>query len=104
MYQSFLVLFNLTRIIYLAPNILSGIVVHNTLRENFLFSYNRTEFREIRNISPYSEQMQENMDQRNSEYGHFSRNNTFICYLLLTLTENRGVLQQPQVSHKITCF
>ena len=28
---------------------------------------------EIRNISPYLVQMRENMDQKNSEYGHFTR-------------------------------
>ena len=38
------------------------------------FSRIRTEYEEIRSISPYSVQMRENMDQNNSEYGHFSRN------------------------------
>ena len=32
-----------------------------------------TEYGEIRSISPYSVQMRENVDQNNSEYGHFSR-------------------------------
>ena len=32
-----------------------------------------TEYGEIRNISPYSVQMQENTDQKNSGYEHFLR-------------------------------
>ena len=35
------------------------------------FSCIRTEYGEIRSISPYSVQMRENGDQNNSEYGHF---------------------------------
>ena len=31
----------------------------------------RTEYGEIRSISPYSVRMRENMDQNNSEFGHF---------------------------------
>ena len=37
-----------------------------------VFSRIRTEYREIRSISPYSVQMRENTDQNNSNYGHFS--------------------------------
>ena len=33
----------------------------------------RAEHETIRSISPYSVQKQENTDQKNSEYGHFSR-------------------------------
>ena len=33
----------------------------------------RTDYGEIRNISPYSFQMPENTDQNNSEIGHFLR-------------------------------
>ena len=33
----------------------------------------RTEYGEIRSISPYSVKMRENVDQNNSEYGHFLR-------------------------------
>ena len=33
---------------------------------------------DIRSISPYSGRMWENTDQNNSEYGHFSRSNSFI--------------------------
>ena len=40
------------------------------------FSCIRTEYGEIRSISPYSVQMQENADQNNSEYEHFSRSDT----------------------------
>ena len=39
----------------------------------FAFSRIRTEYEEIRSISPYSVRMRENADQNNSEYGHFSR-------------------------------
>ena len=35
------------------------------------FSRIRTEYEEIRSISPYSVRMRENVDQNNSEYGHF---------------------------------
>ena len=38
-----------------------------------VFSRIRTEYGEIRSISPYSVQMRENKDQNNSEYGHFFR-------------------------------
>ena len=38
-----------------------------------VFSNIRTEYGEIRSISPYSVSMWENTDQNNSEYGHFSR-------------------------------
>ena len=37
------------------------------------FSDIRTEYGEIRIISPYSVQMRENTDQNKSEYGHFLR-------------------------------
>ena len=36
-----------------------------------LFSRIRIEYGEILRISPYSVQMRENTDQKNSEYGHF---------------------------------
>ena len=38
-----------------------------------MFPRIRNEYGEIRNISPYSVQMRENTDQKNSEYGHFLR-------------------------------
>ena len=37
------------------------------------FSRLQTEYGEMRSISPYSVRMRENMDQKNSEYEHFSR-------------------------------
>ena len=43
------------------------------------FSSIRTEYREIRSISPNSVQMRENADQNNSEYGHFSRSGIQRC-------------------------
>ena len=43
-----------------------------------VFSRIRTEYGEIQSISPYSVQMQENTDQKNSEYGQFSRSDTFL--------------------------
>ena len=38
-----------------------------------LFFRIRTEYGEIQSISPYSVRMRANTDQKNSEYGHFSR-------------------------------
>ena len=38
-----------------------------------VFSRIRSEYGEIQSISTYSVRMQENTDQNNSEYGHFSR-------------------------------
>ena len=43
----------------------------------FVFSRSRTEYGDILSISPYSVQMRENTDQKNSEYGHFSRSARF---------------------------
>ena len=37
------------------------------------FSRIRTEYGEIRRISPYSVRMRKNEDQNNSKYGHFLR-------------------------------
>ena len=42
------------------------------------FSHIRTKHGEIRSISPYSLRMRENLDQNNSEYGHFSRSVWFL--------------------------
>ena len=38
-----------------------------------VFSRIRTEYGEIRSISPYSVRMREHMGKKNSEYGHFLR-------------------------------
>ena len=38
-----------------------------------IFSRIRTEYGKVRSISPYSVRMRENKDQKNSEYGLFSR-------------------------------
>ena len=37
-----------------------------------------TEYREIQSISRYSVQMRENTDQKNCEYGHFSRSANYV--------------------------
>ena len=58
-----------------------SLVLHFALCENgpFLelfwsaFSHIRTEYEEVRSISPYSVRKRENVDQDNSEYGQFSR-------------------------------
>ena len=42
-----------------------------------VFSCLRTEYGEMRSISPYSVRIRENADQKNSEYGHFSRSVSF---------------------------
>ena len=39
----------------------------------FVFTRIRTEYGQIQSISLYSVRMRENVDQTNSEYGHFSR-------------------------------
>ena len=44
-----------------------------------VFSRIRTEYREMRSISPYLVQLRENKDQNNSEYGHVLRSE---CYYL----------------------
>ena len=44
----------------------------------FVLSRIRTEYGEIRSISPYLVGMGENMDQNNSEYGHFSRSDSLV--------------------------
>ena len=36
-----------------------------------------TEYGEIRSMSPYSVRMRENVDQSNSEYGHFLRSDWY---------------------------
>ena len=56
-----------------------GISQRNSLREKCsysrlfwsAFSHIWTAYGEIRSISPYSVRMRENVDQNNSEYGHF---------------------------------
>ena len=48
----------------------------------FVFSRIRTEYVEILRIPPYSIQMRENTDQKNSEYGHF------LCSVQLTAMED----------------
>ena len=42
------------------------------------FSRIRTELGEVRSIYLYSVQIRENMDQKNSEYGYFSRSVSFM--------------------------
>ena len=42
------------------------------------FSRIRTEYKEILRISTYSVRMWENVDQNNSEYGHFLRSVPYI--------------------------
>ena len=71
---------------------------YNTLGEKCLyselfwsvFSRNRAECGEIRNISPYSLQMRENTDQNNSEYRHFlhSDKQRDFCKKLQRTTKN----------------
>ena len=69
----------------------------NTLREKCpyseflcsLFSRIRIEYREIHRIFPYSVRMRQNTDQKNTEYGHFSRSDrnnatlkVFVIYVI----------------------
>ena len=63
-------------------SVIQSVAVSNsmTLRKNYPYSEFfwsaffriRTEYGEIRSISPYSVQMRENADHNNSKYGHFS--------------------------------
>ena len=70
-----------------------GLCLPWSLRENCpsseffwsVFSRIRTEYGEILRISPYSVRMQENTDQKNSEYGHFSRSGSLIRNCVLRL-------------------
>ena len=68
--------------------------LHESLRKMCLyselfwsaFSRIRTEYGEILRISAYSVRMRENADQKNSEYGHFSRSE---CVLFLKKKINK---------------
>ena len=42
-----------------------------------VYSLIRTEYGELLHISPHSVRMRENTDQNNSEYGHFSRRDSY---------------------------
>ena len=48
-----------------------------------IFFHIWTEYKDIRSISSYSVLMQENMDQNNSEYGHFSSSEIFRTILCI---------------------
>ena len=52
------------------------------------FSRIRTEYGEIKSISPYSVWTRENADQNNFEYGHFSRS-VAISNIYLSETKNK---------------
>ena len=80
----------------------------------FVFSRIRTEYGEIRIISPYSVQMWKNTDQRNSEYRHYSRSvinpfhTTGLFYTPLKTSENlwffwcsQGVYKKTSVLKRI---
>ena len=45
-----------------------------------VFSHIRTEYGEIRSVSPYSVRMRENKEQDNCKYGHFLRSVTYPCH------------------------
>ena len=58
---------------------------NETLRESVriqllwsVFFRIRTEYGEILRVSPYAVRMRENMDQNNSEYGHFLRSKNVV--------------------------
>ena len=71
------------------PTPLSKTLLLGTLRKKCpyselfwsVFSHIRTEYGEIRNIFRYSVRMRENADQNNSEYGHFSRSDTYTNFI-----------------------
>ena len=47
-----------------------------------VFSRIQTEYGEVLRICPYSVRMQENTDQKNSEYGHYSSSVSPYIYVL----------------------
>ena len=51
----------------------------------WIFSRIRTEYGEIRSISPYSVQMGKNTDQKKSEYGHFSLSSILLQHLIFAI-------------------
>ena len=53
----------------------------------FLYVFSRiwTEYGKVQNAFLYSVQIQENMDQKNSKYGHFSRSARFKKELTLVI-------------------
>ena len=53
----------------------------------YVFSRIWTEYGEILRISPHSVQMRENTDQKNSEYGHFSRSDQLGQWKLISSVE-----------------
>ena len=59
-----------------------------------IFSRIWTEYGEMQSISPYSERMQENTDQKNSVYGYFSRS---VIIKGFYLTEPHSELQKMSV-------
>ena len=60
---------------YLEPNTVWKVSVFRVFW--FAFSRIQTEYREILCISPYSVQIRENTDWKNSKYGHFSCNRRY---------------------------
>ena len=50
-----------------------------------VFSRIRTECGKILHISPYSVQLRENKDQKNSEYGHFLRCDWLLAFFYVCL-------------------
>ena len=59
----------------------------------------RTEYGEIRSISPYSVRIRENTDQKNSEYGHILRS---VCCLTQFITMFH--FYTPIKGHENSCF
>ena len=77
-----------------------------------------TEYGEIRSISPYSVRMRENTDQKNSEYGHFSRSASFkknipysqalrisnICTETNKVTKHLAKLKEATIDDQFNCL
>ena len=56
----------------------------------FLFDKGFVKIARIRSfIAPYSVRMWENVDQKNSEYGHFSRSEAVLLNILIDLIHRR---------------
>ena len=64
----------------------------------------RTEYGEIRSISPYLVRMRENTDRRNSEYGHFLRSVSIKDFLCKYVQIRRKRLLKKYIMKDFICY
>ena len=53
-----------------------------------LFSWIQTVYGDLRSNSPHSVQLQENTDQKNSIFGHFSRSEAFAVIIIVNIYDD----------------